>query len=131
VESFTIRAYRMQDRRGGLLWCSVRDMKLVPLVDVYRNQRTMAPHEIDNAFRCSSCQKMRNCTPNTGDEKLCCACYGRQMEIDDRPTLRWCTYRECAIPKETGCERYLESESDLIELTKRLSRGPHFPVQRP
>ena len=131
VETLAVRAYRLKDPRGGLMWSGIRSMKLVPLVDVYRHQRTMAEHELDNTFRCSSCQKMRSCLPLTNEYKLCCACFGRQMETDDRPTLKWCTYRECAVPKETGCPMYIDSESDLIALKNRLNRGPQFPVERP
>lgn len=130
VEVFKIRAYRLKDRRGGLLWCGVHDMKLVPLVDVYRHQGTMAAHELDNAFRCSSCHKMRTCLPVTRDYKLCCSCFGQQFERDDRPTLSWCTMRECAVPKETCCPKHIPTHGDLVNLVNRLNRDPGFPVQR-
>ena len=93
--------------------------------DYLRASQTVSEHQIQNTFQCSSCAKIRPCTPVTKSQKMCCSCFGGLVEKDKRPTLDWCTMSECR-----ACTEHLESKSDLINLKNRLNREATFPVRR-
>jgi len=127
VELFKTRAYRLRDEKGGLLWCGGKDIRAVPLQDYYRNHEhnRYTEHQLDNIFRCSSCGKVRACTPVTGEQKMCAHCFGSIVQKDEREALSWCTMKEC-----NKCPDHLSNRSDLVNLKNRLNREVHFPVQR-
>lgn len=93
--------------------------------DHARSFEQLSEHHIEGLFRCSSCGKVRTCTPVTKNQKMCCHCFGSIVEKDTRPTLDWCTMKECK-----HCPDYLESKSDLVNLKNRLNREAQFPVRR-
>ena len=125
IELHKGRAYRLKDRQGGVMWCGGSDIRFMLKPDYYRANQVMSEHIIESTFRCSSCGKTRPCTPVTKDQKMCCHCFGAIVERDQRPTLDWCTMKECK-----HCPDHLESKSDLINLKNRLNREATFPVNR-
>lgn len=125
VELYKERAYRLKDGRGGVLWCGPQNMQIEPMPDFFRHQHQVSESEVDDMFRCFSCQKIRPCLPVTREHHLCCSCYGAQMEKDDRPTLDWCMMRECK-----RCPAHIGTRSELVNLKNKLNRGPVLPVQR-
>ena len=127
VELFKTRAYRLKDQRGGVLWAGGKDMRVIPLPDYFRTYECnrFTDHQLDNAFRCSSCGKMRACTPATGEHKMCSRCFGSIAEKDDRPSLDRCTMHECH-----KCPDHLANHSDLVNLKNKLNEEYRFPVRR-
>lgn len=127
IQLYKKRAYRLRGSDSGLLWCGGADIRAVPLQDYLRNskQGQYSEHQIDNMFRCYSCNKLRACTPASGDHKMCSHCFGSVVQKDDRPALDWCTMREC-----NKCPDHIVNHGDLVNMKNRLNRGVHFPVQR-
>jgi hypothetical protein len=125
VEIHKGRAYRLKDREGTVLWCGGSDIRFVLRSDYARTHEELSDHVIEGIYRCSSCGKTRTCTPVTKHQKMCCNCFGSIVEKDQRPTLDWCTMKECK-----HCPEHLESAADLINLKNRLNREATFPVRR-
>jgi len=125
VEQFQGRAYRLQDREGSVRWCGGEDIRFMLKPDYHRANQTMSEFQIQTTYCCSSCGKVRPCTPVTRDQKMCCHCFGAISERDRRPTLDWCTMKECR-----NCPDHLESQADLLNLKNRLNREAQFPVKR-
>jgi len=125
VEFHKGRCYRMKDRQGAVLWCGGSDIRYMLRPDYHRAEQSMSDHQIDGIYRCSSCGKIRQCTPVTEKHRMCCHCFGTIAEKDKRPTLDWCTMKECS-----HCPDHLENKSDLINLKNRLNREATFPVNR-
>jgi hypothetical protein len=125
VEANKGRAYRLKDKQGSVLWCGGSDIRFMLRVDHARSHEQLSEHHIEGLFRCSSCAKIRTCTPATKHQKMCCHCYGSIVEKDTRPTLDWCTMRECK-----HCPDHLENKADLVNLKNRLNREAQFPVRR-
>lgn len=122
--------YRIKDKRGGIVWTGAYaqnqgGIKTVPRFDGLRHRGQLDEHGVKNMFQCSSCGKIRACLPITQHDKMCCACYGRFVEQDQRPMLDWCTMRECR-----ACPDHISNQNDLISLKNRLNREISFPVQR-
>lgn len=125
VEMYKGRAYRIKDQRGGVMWTGKDGVVFRRLDDYLRDSEAMAEADIENHFRCRGCKSTRPCLPVTGDQALCCHCYGVQVERGDRPTLDWCTMDECH-----GCPEHIEGESSLIRFKNKLNREVKFPVSR-
>lgn len=127
VELYKTRAYRLRDERGKVLWCGGKDIRAVPLQDYFRKNECnrYSEHQLDNIFRCSSCNSMRACTPGSGDHKMCSHCFGSIVQKDDRQALDWCTMKEC-----NKCPEHIANGSDLVNLKNRLNREVNFPVHR-
>jgi len=127
VEAFKNRAYKLKDIRGGVLWCSGKDIRAVPLFLYFREFECgrFSEHQLANMYRCSSCSNMRACTQATGDHRMCANCFGSIVEKDERPTLDLCTMKEC-----DKCPKHISNRSELVNLKNRLNREVHFPVQR-
>lgn len=125
MEMYLTRAYRIEDAKGGPLWCGRKDMRVIPRVDMARRTETMSEHEIRNVYECSSCGKIRPCLPVTGQHKMCCNCFGAQMERDQRPTLDRCIRTECK-----ACPVFLSDHEKLNMLKSRLNRDVEFPGHR-
>lgn len=121
------RAYRLKDHTGGVYWCSGKEIRIVPLKELYRLENRMSEAEVEAMFRCPNCRKVRACTPATGDAHRCCQCYAVEMERGERPTLMKCTMdRECK-----ACPEVIGSHTELVELKNRLSRPARTaPVPR-
>lgn len=121
IQLYKGRAYRLQDPRGGVYWCGGKDIRIVPLKDLYREQKVLTEAQVEDMFRCKNCRKQKACTPVTGDQHRCCHCYGVELEQGDRPMLNRCTMdRECK-----ACPDVITSNTDLVTLKQRLNR----PVQ--
>lgn len=125
VEIHKGRAYRMSDGKGTIVWCGGSDIRFVLRSDYARTHEGLSEHHIEGLYRCTSCGKVRTCTPVTKHQRMCCHCFGTIAEKDQRPTLDWCTMRECK-----HCPDHLESNADLINLKSRLNREATFPVKR-
>jgi len=125
VEANKGRAYRLKDRQGGVLWCGGSDIRFMLRSDNARINEGLSDHNIEGLYQCSSCGKVRTCTPVTRSQKMCCHCFGSIVEKDIRPTLDWCTMKECK-----HCPDHLENKSDLVNLKNRLNREASFPVRR-
>jgi len=127
VELHKGRAYKLKPDNGNVIWCGGKSIRAVPLKDYYTQQENcrFTEHQLDNMFRCSSCNKMRSCTPATGEHKMCVHCFGTIVEKDDRPALNLCTMHECR-----RCTDHLSNHSELVNLKNRLNRDVHFPVRR-
>ena len=104
-------------------------MRAVPNVELERESNTLLEHQIDNLYRCISCNVVRNCLPLTGDRKMCAWCYGATVERDERPTLDYCTRSECG-GKNSHCDKHISHQRELISIKNRLSRDTQFPVHR-
>lgn len=117
--------YRIEDPRGGVLWVGRAEMRVVPLIDIVRRSGSMSEYDIRNVFECSSCGHLRPCLPVSGQRKLCCMCYGSQIERDNRPTLDYCTRLECK-----NCPSYQSDPDKLNMLKSRLNREVEFPANR-
>jgi hypothetical protein len=127
IATYKGRAYRLRDNNGGVYWCGGKEIRCVPLKDLYLDNKLMNAGEVEVAFRCTSCQKLRACLPHTGTAKLCCHCYSVEMDQNDRPTLERCTMdRECK-----NCPDMISSPQDLVTLKNRLNRPARTgPVPR-
>lgn len=127
VALFKNRAYRLKDHTGGVYWCSGREIRIIPLKDLYLLENRMSEAEVDVLFRCPNCRKRKACTPATGEAHRCCHCYAVEFERGDRPTLMKCTMdRECK-----ACPEVIGSHTELVELKNRLSRPARTgPVPR-
>jgi len=125
VELHKGRCYRMKDSQGGVLWCGGSDIRFMLKPDYHRANQDMSEHQIQSVYSCSSCRKIRPCTPVTGGQHMCCHCLGTVSEREDRKTLDWCTMKECS-----RCTDHIENNSDLINLKNRLNREAAFPVRR-
>jgi hypothetical protein len=125
VEMHRGRAYRLQDKDKTVIWCGGQDIRVMRRDDYDRAYNGLSEHNIEGIYRCSSCGKVRACTPVTKHQKMCCHCFGSIVEKDLRPTLDWCTMKECK-----HCTEHLETSSDLINLKSRLNREATFPVRR-
>lgn len=127
VGAFRTRAYRLQDNRGGVYWCSGKEIRIVPLKDLYLEQKQMSDEQVTEVFQCRNCRKRKPCVPATGENHRCCHCYAVEVERNDRPTLARCTMdRECK-----ACPDVITSNSDLVELKNRLNRPARTgPVPR-
>jgi hypothetical protein len=121
------RAYRIKTPDGGIKWCGGKEIRIVPLKDLYRAQGQMSESQATEMFQCQSCRKTKACVPYTGTHKRCCHCYGIECETGDRPTLDKCTMdRECKT-----CPDVLTSHQDLVTIKTRLSRSARTgPVPR-
>lgn len=128
VEAFKDRAYRIEDSTGGTFWCTPRQIDHFGKVEVARNEG-MPDDQVGGFWRCDSCGQIRTCTtPTTSNgqpAKYCKHCIGHFVEKDLRPSLEWCTYRECK-----GCPDYIRSQDELVQIRTRLNQGARFPVQR-
>lgn len=130
VERLGGRAYRVADPTGNVRWLGGSDqekvsVKVMTKPDYFRKYENAGEHMIEEVFRCKSCGKVRPCTPVTKAQHLCCHCMGSLVERDRRPTLDWCTMKECK-----NCPDHLESEHDLVSLKNRLNRDAAWPVRR-
>jgi hypothetical protein len=127
VSLFRHRAYRLKDVNGGVYWCGGKEFKIIPLKELYLEQRTMSEPEVDAIFRCKNCRKRKACVPSTGDQHRCCHCFSVEIERDDRPMLNKCTMnRECK-----ACPDVINTHNDLVELKNRLNRPARTgPVPR-
>jgi hypothetical protein len=127
VQLYKTQAYRLKDASSPPLWCGGPDMRVIPLQEYFPRYECnrFTEHQLDNIFRCSSCNKVRSCTPMSGDHKMCSNCFGSIVQKDDRPALDTCTMKEC-----NKCPAHLSGRGDLVNLKNRLNREVHFPVQR-
>jgi hypothetical protein len=130
VEKFGGRAYRISDAAGNVRWCGSKDdaaqyVRVMTKPDYLRVYGGVSEAVVGEQFRCKSCGKVRPCTPVTKAQHLCCHCMGSLVEKDRRPTLDWCTMKECK-----NCPDHLESEHDLVNLKNRLNRDAAWPVRR-
>jgi hypothetical protein len=130
VERLGGRAYRVADAAGNVRWLGGGDkekvsVKVMTKPDYFRRYENAGEGMIEEVFRCKSCGKVRPCTPVTKTQHLCCHCMGSLVEKDRRPTLDWCTMKECK-----HCPDHLESEHDLVNLKNRLNRDAAWPVRR-
>lgn len=121
------RAYRIKDANGGVFWCGGKEMRIIPLKDLYRAQGQLTEAQVTEIFQCQSCRKTKACVPATGANKRCCHCYAIECEGNDRPSLDKCTMdRECK-----ACPDVLTSHQDLVTIKTRLSRSARTgPVPR-
>jgi hypothetical protein len=121
------RAYRLKDARGGLYWCGGKEIKIVPLKDLYLSQGVMTEGQINEQFVCKNCRKRKACVPATGESHRCCHCYAVEIDRSDRPTLERCTMdRECK-----ACPDVITSHGELVTLKNRLNRPARTgPVPR-
>lgn len=124
---FKGRAYRLKDPSGGIHWCSGKEIRVVPLKDLYREQGRLTEPQITETFQCQSCRKVVACTPYTGIHKRCCHCYALELEQGERPTLDRCTMdRECK-----ACPNMIGSYQDLVTIKNKLNRPARTgPVPR-
>lgn len=127
VSLYKGRAYRLKDVNGGVYWAGGKDMRIVPLKDLYLNQKAMSEAQVEETFRCANCRKQRACVPYTGNQHRCCNCYAVELEQGDRPTLERCTMdRECKT-----CPDVIGSHSELVTIKNRLNRPARTgPVPR-
>ncbi len=127
VSLYRGRAYRLGDATGGVYWCSGKEIRIVPLKDLYAEQKAMTEDQIEERFRCKNCRKRKACVPYTGENRRCCHCYALEIEQGDRPTLNKCTMdRECKT-----CPDVITSHSELVQLKNRLARPARTgPVPR-
>lgn len=114
---FGNRAYRLTDANGGVYWCSGKEIRIVPLKDLYLEQKVMGQQEVDEIFVCKNCRKRKACVPATKEHHRCCHCFGIEMERGERPMLNKCTMdRECK-----QCPDVLASNTELVQLKNRLA----------
>lgn len=127
VAFFKGRAYRLKDAKGDVRWCGGKEIRAVPLKDLYREQAQMSEAQITETFQCASCRKTKACVPYTAANKRCCHCYALEFEQGERPTLDKCTYdRECK-----SCPDVVGSYQDLVTIKNRLNRPARTgPVPR-
>jgi hypothetical protein len=125
IDQLGSRAYRIEDANGGVIWSGAANISHPPVTDMMR-QLKEPEHKIDDLFRCSSCGHIRCCVTMTGTSgRMCRHCIGAFLEKDERPTLHFCTYRECK-----ACPDHLKDSQELINLTTKLNRELDFPVHR-